>query len=57
MKIELTESQCRNVADFIHWNIFDIIRNDSDIDNPNWLLDMMDAWQKLDKAGEKVGVE
>ena len=56
MKIELTESQCKNVADFIHWNIFDIIRNDPDIDNPNWLLDMMDAWQKLDKAGEKVGV-
>ena len=57
MKIELTESQCKNVADFISWNIFDVIRNDRDIDNPNWLLDMMDAWQKLDIAGEKAGVE
>ena len=47
MIIDLTESQCRNLYDFIELNIFEYIRNDTEIDNINWLVDMMEAYQKL----------
>lgn len=49
MIIDLTESQCRNLCDFIELNIFDYIRNDADIDNIDWLVDMMEIYQKLKK--------
>lgn len=45
--VDLTRSQCENIADFIEFNIFDFIRNDIDIDNMEWLCDMVDAWKKL----------
>lgn len=45
--IELTKSQCKNIAEFIEFGIFDEIRNNEDIDNINWLVDMMDAYKKL----------
>ena len=51
MKIDLTESQCKNLCDFIEVNIFEYIRNDTEIDNINWLIDLMKAYQKL-KGGE-----
>ena len=51
MIIDLTESQCENLCDFIEFNIFDYIRNDTDIDNINWLIDMMETYQKL-KGGK-----
>ena len=47
MKIDLTESQCRNLCDFIELNIFEYIRNDTEIDNIGWLIDMMETYQKL----------
>ena len=52
MIIDLTESQCRNLCEFIEINIFEYIRNDTDIDNINWLIDMMETYQKL-KGGEQ----
>lgn len=45
--VDLTRSQCENIADFIELNIFDFIRNDIEIDNMDWLCDMADAWKKL----------
>lgn len=45
--IELTESQCQNLADFIEDNLFDVIRNDVEIDNFHWLIDVVDAYKKL----------
>lgn len=51
MKIDLTESQCKNLCDFIEVNIFEYIRNDTEIDNINWLIDMMKAYQKLKGGG------
>lgn len=45
--VDLTESQCENLCDFIEFNIFEYIRNDTDIDNIDWLVDMMKAYQKL----------
>ena len=34
--IDLTESQTKNLSDFIEFNIFEYIRNDVDIDNIYW---------------------
>ena len=55
MKIDLTESQCRNLCDFIELNIFEYIRNDTDIDNIDWLIDMMETYQKLKGGGTDAG--
>lgn len=51
MIIDLTETQRRNLCDFIEVNIFECIRNDTEIDNINWLIDMMKAYQKLKGGG------
>lgn len=50
MKIELTKSQCENVADFIEVYIFQAIRDDTDMDNIEYLRDMLDAEKALRKA-------
>lgn len=50
MKVELTKSQCNNVADFIEMYIFRSIREDMDIDNIEYLRDMLDAEKALRKA-------
>lgn len=51
MVIDLTESQCRNLCDFIECNIFECIRNDTDIDNIGWLIEIIGAYQKLRGGG------
>ena len=56
MKVELTKSQCENVAEFINYNLLDEIRNDPDIDSVYWVKDMINAMEVLEKAareGEK----
>lgn len=50
MKVELTKSQCNNVADFIEMYIFQAIRDDPDMDNIEYLRDMLDAEKALRKA-------
>ena len=50
MKVELTMSQCNNVAEFIEMNLLDVIRNDVDIDDVAWIEDMLDAKRALEKA-------
>lgn len=50
MKVELTKSQCTNVADFIEIYIFQAIRDDKDMDNIEYLRDMLDAEKALRKA-------
>ena len=45
--IDLTQSQCKNMAEFIEYNIFNDIRKNDDIDNMNWLVDMVEAYKKL----------
>lgn len=52
--IQLTKSQCRNVADFIEFGLIEHIRNDPDLDNVLWIADMIEAWKTLEKAGGKV---
>lgn len=51
--VELTRSQCKNIAELIELNIFDYIRNDTEIDNMEWLCDMADAWKKTKEAEGK----
>ena len=51
MIIDLTESQCKNLCDFIEFNIFEYIRNDRDIDNIGWLIEIIGAYQKLKGGG------
>ena len=50
--VELTESQCNNIANFIEENIFDVIRNDIEIDNIRWLIDVLDAYKVLKEGGK-----
>ena len=60
MKVELTKSQAINMAEFIEYNIFDVVRNDTDIENINWLLEMCDVYKVLKQVleeCEEVAVE
>ena len=54
MKIEFSETQCENLAEFIELNIFDMIRNDDCIDGIGWLADMMDTYTKLKSAAKQT---
>ena len=50
MKVELTKSQCINIADFIEMNLLDVIRKDNDLDNLDYVQDLLDAKKALEKA-------
>lgn len=50
MKVELTKSQCNNLAEFIELYLVDAIRNDPEIDNLDYLRDMLNAEEALRKA-------
>ena len=47
----LTKSQCKNVAEFIESHLLDAIRDDMDVDNIDWVEDMIVAMRKLEGAG------
>lgn len=42
-----TKSQVDNLIEFIELNFIDIVRNDTDIDSIDYVVDMMDALTKL----------
>ena len=42
-----TKSQVDNLIEFIELNFIDVVRNDTDIDNIDYVVDMMDAFKKL----------
>jgi len=42
-----TKSQVDNLIEFIELNFIDVVRNDTDIDNIDYVVDMMDALTKL----------
>lgn len=50
MKVELSKVHCEVIANFIEMNLFDVIRNDVDIDNFAWLENMIEAKAVLEKA-------
>ena len=57
MKVELTKSQVRNLAEFIEYNILDVVRNDTDIENVDWLVEMCEAYKILKQAIEETNEE
>lgn len=54
MKVELTKSQITNLASFIQYNFIEEIRNNDDIDNINYLVDMCDAYKVLKEAEKQL---
>lgn len=57
MQVELSKTQCKNIAEFIEYNFIDSIRNDTDIDNMGYIVDMSKAYEILKKAGESEDAE
>jgi hypothetical protein len=51
--ITLSESQVENLVEFFELNFIDSIRNDTDIDNMDYMVDMCDVYSKLKRAKEK----
>lgn len=52
MKVELTKSQCENLAEWIEMWLIDVIRKDEEIDNIGWIKDMILAMETLDQAAK-----
>ena len=53
--IEITKDEAESLVDFIEMNIFDIIRNDPDIDSIEWLENIMAIYKKC-KAGNQYDI-
>lgn len=51
----LTKDEAFAVADFIDGNLFDCIRNDTDIDSVQWLRNVLHAYEKMCAASGYVG--
>ena len=52
MIIELTKSQIDNLMEFFELEFINFIRNNTDIDNINYLVDMCDIYKKLKEGAE-----
>lgn len=52
VRITLTRHQCEAIAEFIEMELLNTIRADKEIDNVDWLADMMNAYVRLKKLGE-----
>lgn len=56
--IGLTATQAKNLKEFIEFNLFQNIRDDSDIDGIGWLCDMCGIYKSLEDAEKALkGVE
>ena len=44
--IEITKDEAESLLDFIELNFFDAIRNDEDVDNLEWVINIMSVYQK-----------
>lgn len=54
MKVELTKSQITNLANFIEFNLINEIRNDEEIENIDYLVDMCDAYKTFKEAEKQL---
>lgn len=52
MKIELTKAQCASLADFIELHLLDVIRDDTYIDNLNWVRNILNAMTIFEEAAK-----
>lgn len=43
----LTKSQVENLIEFVEFHFINSVREDADIDNIDYIVDMMDAFTKL----------
>lgn len=50
--VNMTKSEVESLADFIEANIFDTIRNDPNIDNIEYLANLMSIWKKCTEKEE-----
>lgn len=50
--VELTLGEAETLTDLIELYIFEIIRNDEDIDNINWLVNVMSIYEKCKYPGK-----
>lgn len=50
MTLELTKDQCVSLIDYIEVNLFDVIRNDTDIDSIIWVRNILDAHRIFEEA-------
>lgn len=50
--IEINTMEAETLVDFIEINIFQIIREDTEIDNMNWLVNMVNIYLKCKEAVE-----
>lgn len=48
--IDLTRAEAAAVAQIIEFNLFESIRNDPDVDNIQWLISVVHAYEKLTAA-------
>lgn len=48
--IELTKGEVGSLMDFIEFNIFNVIRNDEEIDSVTWLDNMISIYRKCKEA-------
>ena len=53
MKVELTKTQCENIAEFIEFNLLSVIKDDDSIDNIFWVEDMIAAMRVLERAAKE----
>lgn len=53
--IEITRDEAESLVDLIEMNIFNIIRNDPDIDSIKWLENIMTVYQKCKAGARKNG--
>lgn len=52
--IELTKSQIENLLDFFEFNFIESIRNDPDIDELDYLIDICEVVTKLRDAKKEI---
>lgn len=50
--IEITKDEAESLADLIEMNIFDVIRNDEEIDSIEWLANIVAVYEKC-KVGDE----
>ena len=49
MTIDITKNEAHAAAELIGMNLFDVIRNDTDIDSLSWLRNVLNVYDKLCK--------
>ena len=49
--IEITKSEAETLIDIIEYHTFDIIRRDKEIDNFEWLMNLMSIYKKCKGGG------